>query len=228
MSSGVSNKFTLVFPAPFLTTPQFTVLRPRWKLLIFSHSQAPFIETISLTFSSLTKTGVSITVLTASDGLGFRLCWVATVGQYLQLFNFAMTQDQFTDTTGVPTRYRLPFDSSQVTFDTGTENVLVTTLISSFSRNYISDPAVQYRRKAALAVAPAIVGGKLVYHLDLAKTALFGTASSFLFQTSPNLLNFAVSAIDPTSLAFTLLLVRKPAMGEATYMSMAYDVQTVT
>ncbi len=135
-----------------------------------------------------------------------------------------MTESQFTDTTGVPTLYQLPFDSSQVTFDTGTEKVLVTTLISSFSRNYI--PTRSNYGQAALAVAPAIVGGKLVYHLDLAKTALFGAASSFLFQTSPNLLNFAISAINPTSLTFTLVLARKPATGEDAYMSMAYDVRT--
>ena len=77
-------------------------------------------------------------------------------------------------------------------------------------------------------MAPSIAGSNLVYHLDLAATDLFGTASSFLFQTSPNLLNFAVSAINPTSLTFTLLLARKPATGEAAYMSMAYDVRRIT
>ena len=105
--------------------------------------------------------------------------------------------------------------------------MLVTTLISSFSRTYIPDPVSQGTGKSGLAVAPSIAGSNLVYHLDLAATDLFGTASSFLFQTSPNLLNFAVSAINPTSLTFTLLLARKPATGEAAYMSMAYDVRQI-
>ena len=105
--------------------------------------------------------------------------------------------------------------------------MLVTTLISSFSRTYIPDPDSQGTGKSGLAVAPSIARSNLIYHLDLAATDLFGTASSFLFQTSPNLLNFAVSAINPTSLTFTLLLARKPATGEAAYMSMAYDVRDV-
>ena len=174
-------------------------------------------------------TGFTLTILVTTRADEFHLYWAATVGQYLQLFNFAMTQNQFTDTTGVPTRYQLPFDSSQVAFGPGTENVLVTTLISSFSRTYIPDPeqGSQGTGKSGLAVAPSIAGSNLVYHLDLAATDLFGTASSFLFQTSPNLLNFAVSAINPTSLTFTLLLARKPATGEAAYMSMAYDVREI-
>ena len=118
-------------------------------------------------------TGFTLTILVTTQADEFHLYWAATVGQYLQLFNFAMTQDQFTDTTGVPTLYRLPFDSSQVTFDTGTENVLVKNLISSFSSTSIPHHAtptstrqprtanLQSRRKSGLAVAPAIVGGKI-------------------------------------------------------------------
>jgi hypothetical protein len=139
MTSGVSQTFTVVFPTRFTTTPQFTVLPTRWKTVTHSNPAAN-VETIQLTFSSLTTTGFTLTILVTTQADEFHLYWAATVGQYLQLFNFAMTQNQFTDITGVPTLYQLPFDSSQVAFGPGTENVLVTILISSFSRTYIPDP----------------------------------------------------------------------------------------
>jgi hypothetical protein len=91
-----------------------------------------------------------------------------------------MQTADFTDQTGVPTTYMLGFDSSLIEYTTGTGNVLVTTLISGYSRTYIPDPSNSGHFLAKTAVGPGpLVGSALAPSVNIAAASLVGAGSIF-------------------------------------------------
>jgi hypothetical protein len=108
--------------------------------------------------------------------------WVASVGDYLQFYNFGMTSADFTDNTGTPTAYQVSscgFGNIGISYPAGTGDVLVTTLIGGYSRTYIPDPNNVGNFLATTAIAPGVAAGALTPSVTVAASSLIGAGSIF-------------------------------------------------
>ena len=151
--------------------------------------------------------------------------WVAAQGHLLQSFTIQQFT-AFTDSTGLPASYQVPFDLDVNTlyFTNDTANVFVATTISGFSRNYTTDPSNAGKLTTMTAVAPGpVTNGDLFYEWDLAVTSL---NNGPIFQSG--MLNFAAKVIAVNWLSFNLLLIRKPKTGELINMELKYLSYTFT
>lgn len=130
--------------------------------------------------------------------------YVATVGQYLQVFSLSISS--LTDMTGTLTTYQVPFYVNQITLTNGTQQLTVLTYICGFARQYVPDDVTFGHYKAQTEITPGTQYNPYG-RISTTVNQLIGPGKAFEDDLT---LNVAITAIQTSSLDFTLVVVREP------------------